>query len=600
MTRLLKLLSLLISFAIVTTTNSSHFLSSNLPNEPQLVIDLVSFLKVPLKVTLLVCWSKEETADFIRQVNWPSFRIVAKPVFIEAKSDSVEHLRFLDTREPHQQLVVVDVACPRTGELLLAARHRIYHRVRWVLLDGQRGQMEPERRVFDAVGSLPVTGSSEVYYFSTDLIGGNVSIRNVYRNSMQRGLISEEIAIWCNGVIDDRRAGRSVSVRRKNLHQLPLRTTLLYTDTYTLDHFDDYENPQIDTPNRLSYLMINSLYRIYLNATFVKRYSTTWCYPNPKTGGLIGVCVDLINNHSEVGAFMFITTSRLKMMDFLPLGMEGTLSFIFKAPKLSIMNNIFELPFDPNVWVCLFSLVFVLGVTFYLMTKLNDFKTRPLRNKDNSYDQVFNAVSITLQQGSVVSKSGTQRTVVLTPSEQINSLTELLNSRLEVGGLDIPYNHFYLTTSTEPVRKAIYEQKIRLKNGSLNMFSLDEGVARVKKGLFALHVQIAAAEQLISETFDDTEKCYLRKLNFVDYTVIYLAVQRNFTIREHFQFIMIRLKAQLSCVKGTDFQPLSVVDVRFAMEVIGVGLLGTLLVLAAEVGWSRYQYNRLPVFEYVE
>lgn len=135
------------------------------------------------------------------------------------------------------------------------------------------------------------------------------------------------------------------------------------------------------------------------------------------------------------------------------------------------------------------------------------------------------------------------------------------------------------------------------------------------QGLFALHVQIAAAEQLISETFDDTEKCYLRKLNFVDYTVIYLAVQRNFTLREHFQvglakirecgvytreFIMIRLKAQLSCVKGTDFQPLSVVDVRFAMEVIGVGLLGTLLVLAAEVGWSRYQYNRLPVFEYVE
>lgn len=135
------------------------------------------------------------------------------------------------------------------------------------------------------------------------------------------------------------------------------------------------------------------------------------------------------------------------------------------------------------------------------------------------------------------------------------------------------------------------------------------------QGLFAFHVQIAAAEQLISETFDDTEKCYLRKLNFVDYTVIYLAVQRNFTLREHFQvglakirecgvfnreFIMIRLKPTLSCVKGTDFQPLSAVDVRFAMELIGVGLLGTLLVLAAEIGWSRYQYNRLPVFEYAE
>lgn len=63
----------------------------------------------------------------------------------------------------------------------------------------------------------------------------------VYRNSMESGLLGEEIGIWCNGTIEDKRAGRSVSVRRKNLQQLPLRTTLLYTDNQTLDHFDDYE-----------------------------------------------------------------------------------------------------------------------------------------------------------------------------------------------------------------------------------------------------------------------------------------------------------------------------------------------------------------------
>ncbi|KAL1399814.1 hypothetical protein pipiens_007934 [Culex pipiens pipiens] len=339
-----------------------------------------------------------------------------------------------------------------------------------------------------------------------------------------------------------------------------------------MEPFKTNENPQIDTHNRISYMMINILYRFYINATFVKRYSTTWCYPDQKTGDLIGVCVDLVNNHSEVGAFMFLTPSRLKLMDFIPLSIPAPILFIFKAPKLSITNNIYQLPFDPTVWVCL------------------------LGN-----DQVFNAVAIAVQQGSLlVSKSAFQRTVVMVsviglmflhisysakifsliqvPSERIDSLTELLNSRLEVSGDDLPYNHFYLS------------------------------------GLFAFHAINSAVVHVISETFDETEKCFIRELKFIDSSDINLAVQRNFTFREHFQvgiakiretgvykreFIMYRIDARLNCVKGANFQPLNMVDIRFAAGLIGGGLLGALMLLAMEIAWNRYKTKRLAVFEYV-
>ncbi|KAL1403151.1 hypothetical protein pipiens_019494 [Culex pipiens pipiens] len=222
-------------------------------------------------------------------------------------------------------------------------------------------------------------------------------------------------------------------------------------------------------------------------------------------------------------------------------------------------------------------------------------------NRANRFDQLFNGIAIAVQQGSLlVSRSPFQRAVVMisvvglmflhvsysakifsliqAPLERIDSLSELLNSRFEVGGHDIPYNHFYLT------------------------------------GLFAFHAINSAVVHVISETFDETEKCYIRELQFVDSSDIYLAVQQNFTFREHFQvglariretgvykreYGMIRLEAKLNCVKGVDFQSLSFVDVRFAMELMGGGLVGALALLALEIIWERYHRSRLPVFEYV-
>jgi hypothetical protein len=45
--------------------------------------------------------------------------------------------------------------------------------------------------------------------------------------------------------------------------------------------------------------------------------------------------------------------------------------------------------------------------------------------------------------------------------------------------------------------------------------SLEEGLKRVRKGLFAFHVELGAGYLVISETFLEEEKCGLQTINFL-------------------------------------------------------------------------------------
>jgi hypothetical protein len=45
--------------------------------------------------------------------------------------------------------------------------------------------------------------------------------------------------------------------------------------------------------------------------------------------------------------------------------------------------------------------------------------------------------------------------------------------------------------------------------------ALEEGLKRVRKGLFAFHVELGPAYEVISDTFLEEEKCGLQTINFL-------------------------------------------------------------------------------------
>lgn len=137
----------------------------------------------------------------------------------------------------------------------------------------------------------------------------------------------------------------------------------------------------------------------------------------------------------------------------------------------------------------------------------------------------------------------------------INTVEDLLNSPLKVGVYDIVYNRYYfkvilfsnVTTLVrasifsyeisqamqDPVRKKFYENLIM---GKKNIWmNLEEGIQRVRKGLFAFHVEFGAGYQVIQETFEEDEKCGIHEIDYLKMLSPLLAVQHQSPYLEIFR-----------------------------------------------------------------
>lgn len=63
--------------------------------------------------------------------------------------------------------------------------------------------------------------------------------------------------------------------------------------------------------------------------------------------------------------------------------------------------------------------------------------------------------------------------------------------------------------------------------------SLHQGLERVRKGLFAFHLELGPGYKIISDTFLEEEKCGLQTITcFVDFVDPWIAVSKNTPYRE--------------------------------------------------------------------
>lgn len=139
------------------------------------------------------------------------------------------------------------------------------------------------------------------------------------------------------------------------------------------------------------------------------------------------------------------------------------------------------------------------------------------------------------------------------PSNQIRTLDDLLNSRLSFGVDDTVFNRYYFSHATEPTRKAIFEQKIINKDGSLNFMSLTDGVEKIRhviiinlfltidvkfnllKGLFAFHMELGVGYKVMSETFLEDEKCGMTEIQYLQVPDPWYAIKKNSSYKEYFK-----------------------------------------------------------------
>jgi len=89
-----------------------------------------------------------------------------------------------------------------------------------------------------------------------------------------------------------------------------------------------------------------------------------------------------------------------------------------------------------------------------------------------------------------------------------------------------------LQVATGTVKRNIYNKKIAPPKTKENFFNLSYGIANIRMGFFAFHMELSPGYKLIEETFYEHEKCGLQEIDFLGVLYPWLAIQKNSTFKE--------------------------------------------------------------------
>ncbi|XP_052873871.1 uncharacterized protein LOC128279192 [Anopheles cruzii] len=602
------------------------------------VRDILTHLENARRLLVLVCWPPTIRYQLWREIN--AGRIPMELQFATVDSNN------LPWHDPDRHLVVVvaDLACAGTDRLLQQSGHLLYYRLRWVILHSEGAAVRSAKgwkncSEYSTLDDLPLLVSNEVYYFCTDPSTGQHLVRQQYRLSRTGPITVETVGPWepTKGVVV---AGpRAVTyVRRRNFNQFQLRASLVLQFNDTVNHLNDYSNKHRDTLSRISYHLTNSV-GLHLNASVRFTIVTSWGYRNATTGLYTGMIGELQTDLADLGASsLFFTPDRIPVIDYLSMPIKARVGLIFRAPKLSYTDNVFVLPFERYVWYSTLSFIVLSALLMALVLRCEQRYTgrpEPLAAQDSFglSDTVLNSFGTTCQQGSFIEpKRAASRCLLLiclvllmflyasysanivamiqSPSTKIQTTKDLLESRMKVGSDDTTYNRYYFRHSTEPLLKALYDQKLKNKDGSENFIPLRRGIELVQQGLYAFHVELGIAYLLINDLYQEGEKCDLKKVDSYKLIDPYYAVQKNTSFRESVRIALFRLREfgiqerehsllytkKPRCSGATSFVPISIVDIWPALAIFGWGCLLAVMTLVAEL-WVRSQmYHTLKAF----
>ncbi|XP_013169443.1 PREDICTED: uncharacterized protein LOC106119113 [Papilio xuthus] len=376
----------------------------------------------------------------------------------------------------------------------------------------------------------------------------------------------------------------------------------------------------------------------FLNASRKFVFVDTWGYPvNNTWNGMTGC---LARGEVEIGGSpMFFTLARLPILEFISSPVPSRSKFVFLQPKLSYENNLFILSFRHSVWysigaVIIFLFLALFGVTFWEW-KRNDHDVGSRISeaeilRANTSDVAILIFGATCQQGSPVELKGTLGRVVLlvlfltvlflhtsfsanivallqSSSSRIRTLEDLLQSRLKFGVHDNPFNRHYFSTMSEPIRKAIYDTKIAPPGVPPRFLSMEDGVQKIRQGLFAFHMETGVGYKFVGKYFEEGEKCGLYEIQYLQVADPWIAVRKNTPYLEMYKIGTKRIiehglqyrenrrlyERRPTC-SGNDgnFVSVSMVDCYPAILVLSYGILIATLILFIEVLY-RYKLNIL-------
>ena len=328
----------------------------------------------------------------------------------------------------------------------------------------------------------------------------------------------------------------------------------------SVNHLNDYEDIELDAVSKSGYHLALTVMQ-FMNATPTLVVSDKWG-SQISDGNWTGMLGDFVSGRSEFGATpALVSTSRQPACDYTSYSVKTGTAIVFRAPKLSYTTNVFLLPFDRDIWTCAFLLLVLVGCVLMVTSYYEWEFLVPAGVVEPSREMLANNVSdvFCIIMGSVVTQGSpcglpqntAGRVAILfclvfivclyisysafivallqSSSNNIRTVKDLYDSYMPVGNEDTAYSRYWVKRLTDPMDQLLYEKRILNKDGTENFMSLEEGVLRMQKGLFALHMETPVGYRLIVKYFSEPEKCDLREVPFADIQSPYF-VTRKYTV----------------------------------------------------------------------
>nr|AXY83444.1 putative ionotropic receptor 3 [Conopomorpha sinensis] len=453
----------------------------------------------------------------------------------------------------------------------------------------------------------------------------------VYKLRPQMPLVWEKYGDWSIPSGFDRPHPVSpVAMRRRDLKGYPVVSTAVYLHNQSYEMSQNYIKRDVDTLSKVVYYMSRHLVE-WVGGTHVRNTTDSWGYLRPD-GTFDGIVRELYDGRSDFSSTVLIMMrSRLSAVEYIlpPAPLEA--NFVFKKPSLAAVTNIYVLPFSRGVWVALCVLMTVAAVTLFAVS----FKDEVYNKQGNS--SVLQRASLcfhdtlclVFQQGTAFDPDSISARQILllglmsfmflytaysanvvallqSASSEINNVETLLRSPLGIGAEDVIYNRQIFEKETRPAHRALYVKK-GLPQGERFFMTVEEGVRRMREGMFAFHSEPTATFDEVQRTFLEHEKCNLGSIKFTEFLYPYFGIGKTSHIKEVLRIGVIRIaesgvqvrtnRRMMSnppkCVSGTAmFTAVRLLDILPAVQSMFVLYAVALIVFGLEIYVHRRELRR--------
>lgn len=111
-------------------------------------------------------------------------------------------------------------------------------------------------------------------------------------------------------------------------------------------------------------------------------------------------------------------------------------------------------------------------------------------------------------------------------------MEDLYNSKIQLGLEDTPYNRHYFSKADKPFDRKVYLEKLAPPGKKDHYIPAEEGIKRIRKGLFGYLLEESNGYKMIEETFYEHEKCELISIEFLKFSDPFLSIRKRSPYKE--------------------------------------------------------------------